>query len=74
MIRTRSSGSVEMTPSPIDRIPEGNHASLVYELREPKEGEPPFRLWVDEHNSEIIPTDHRVEIHPEPVEMACVSG
>lgn len=66
--------ALPMTPYPIDRIPEGNHAYLVYELREPKEGEPPFRLWVDEHNSEIIPTDHRVEIHPEPVEMACVSG
>ncbi|QNO38438.1 hypothetical protein H4J02_05385 [Protaetiibacter sp. SSC-01] len=66
--------TLPMTPARLDSPPGGERAILLYEeVEEPAPGEPPFRLWTDEVNSERSPTHSRVEIHPEPLDEVCLT-
>lgn len=66
--------TLPMTPAPLASPPGGERAILLYEVvDEPAPGEPPFRLWIDEVNSERSPTHSRVEIRPEPLAEVCLT-
>ena len=53
----------------------GDRAILVYqEVPSPAEGEPPFRLWLDDENAGKIPAQQRIEIHPEPLDGPCTQS
>ncbi len=62
-------------PVELENVTPGDRAILVYqEIPNPAEGEPPFRLWIDDQNSEKVPAQQRVEIHPEPLTEACTQS
>jgi hypothetical protein len=59
-------------PVELEDVTRGTRAILVYEeIPNPRDGEPPFRLWIDDENPGKTPAQQRVEIHPEPLEGAC---
>lgn len=62
-------------PVELDDVTRGDRAILVYqEIPNPADGEPPFRLWIDDENAAKLPNQQRVEVHPEPLAETCVSG
>ncbi len=62
-------------PVPLDEVTPGDRAILVYqEVPNPRDGEPPFRLWIDDQNSGKTPAQQRIEIHPEPLTGPCSEG
>ncbi|MGN6272153.1 MAG: hypothetical protein ACTHMQ_03595 [Protaetiibacter sp.] len=62
-------------PVELDSVTHGDRAILVYqEVPSPADGEPPFRLWLDDENSGKMPAQQRVEIHPEPLDGPCTQS
>ncbi len=60
-------------PVELSDVTPGDRVILVYqEIPNPRDGEPPFKLWIDDQNSGMIPNHQRVEVHPEPLTEPCV--
>ena len=62
-------------PTEASAVTRGDRAILVYEeVPNPADGEPPFRLWIDDENHGKIPVQQRIEVHPEPLEGPCTES
>ena len=62
-------------PTEASEVTPGDRAILVYEeVPNPADGEPPFRLWIDDQNSGKVPAQQRIDIHPEPLNEPCAQG
>jgi len=62
-------------PTEASEVTPGDRAILVYqEVPNPADGEPPFRLWIDDQNSGKSPASQRIEIHPELIDGPCTDG
>ncbi len=62
-------------PTEASAVTRGDRAILVYEeVPSPRDGEPPFRLWIDDENHGKAPAQQRVEIHPEPLDGPCTEA
>lgn len=64
-----------IAPTEASEVTSGDRAILVYEeVPNPADGEPPFRLWIDDYNSGKVPAQQIIDIHPEPVTGGCTEG